>query len=105
MFAFRIGPFTWSKKSDKKPTHDLICEDWNLSKNKNLSIQLTKGMSTQVYELFLLKFDFTPWGRDHAGLQFELCLFDITFHLEFYDSRHWDYENNKWEVYEEAVKE
>jgi len=36
--------------------------------------------------------------RDHAGVlvRFELLGFFISFDL--YDNRHWDYDNDKWEV-------
>jgi len=36
-------------------------------------------------------------GRDHAGLRLNLGFlgFELTFSI--YDSRHWDYKNNRWE--------
>lgn len=38
---------------------------------------------------------------DHSGLYMDLGLFGYNFSFNFYDSRHWDYENNCWEKYNE----
>lgn len=35
--------------------------------------------------------------RDHAGGMIELELFGRSFCAQYYDTRHWDYENNCWE--------
>jgi hypothetical protein len=40
--------------------------------------------------------------EDHAGLEIILGLLGWSVEYRFYDSRHWDYENNCWEVYENA---
>lgn len=64
----------------------------------------------KVLELQLYKYgvDFfgtalsTGWrGRDHAGPEFELIAFGRTLVIKVYDSRHWDYNNHKWEEYSE----
>ena len=34
--------------------------------------------------------------QDHAGLRMELGLVGYSVNLNFYDTRHWDYEHNKW---------
>ncbi len=44
-----------------------------------------------------LELDIAWTGRDHAGLSFSVGLCGFVFEIQFYDSRHWDYENNKWE--------
>ena len=38
--------------------------------------------------------------RDHAGVNIQLALIGYNLHFNFYDSRHWDYDNNRWENYE-----
>lgn len=38
--------------------------------------------------------------QSHAGLDIELGLLGYCFNFKFYDSRHWDYENNRYETYE-----
>ena len=37
---------------------------------------------------------------DHAGLQTNFSLFGYTVEYSLYDTRHWDYDNDKWEVYD-----
>jgi hypothetical protein len=37
------------------------------------------------------------WKTDHAGISLWLGLLGFDIGLHFYDTRHWDFENNKWE--------
>ena len=34
--------------------------------------------------------------RDHAGVDIQLSLLGLCVHFNFYDNRHWDYENNRY---------
>lgn len=36
-------------------------------------------------------------NRDHAGLNMGVCILGADIALHIYDTRHWDYQNNKWE--------
>lgn len=36
---------------------------------------------------------------DHAGVNLWLGLLGYSISFEFYDSRHWDYNTNRWTVY------
>lgn len=47
------------------------------------------------------EFEFTI-RQDHSGANLELGLFGYEIHFTIYDNRHWDYENNCWEKYEES---
>lgn len=38
--------------------------------------------------------------RDHAGIDIEISWLGFCAHLNFYDNRHWDSENNCWAKYE-----
>ncbi len=38
--------------------------------------------------------------RDHAGLRIEIGLFGCDCEFHIYDTRHWDYENKCWTVYD-----
>jgi len=38
--------------------------------------------------------------QDHAGFGMELDLFGWGIDFKIYDHRHWDFENNCWEIYE-----
>lgn len=43
----------------------------------------------------------TFWDKksDHAGWTFDLKILGFSIHLNIYDTRHWDYDNDCWEVY------
>lgn len=73
-----------------------------LSKNKNLEIETFFSN----YNLFSFEFDSKLTGKDHAGIRFKLNVFGLELEINFYDSRHWDYKNNRWEENsaEEMVK-
>ena len=90
-----------------------------LSKHKSFEIEAYSGLidfSNKVYMLVstrgikfelsilnaLLHFDFNiRWKTDHAGVSLWLGLLGFDVGLNFHDTRHWDYENNRWKVYEE----
>ena len=38
---------------------------------------------------------------DHAGFDIELGLFGYNVHFNFYDNRHWNYEEGRWMFYTE----
>jgi hypothetical protein len=38
--------------------------------------------------------------EDHAGFEFDFGLLGWSVEYRFYDSRHWNYENDCWETYE-----
>ena len=75
-----------------------LCFFKALSKNKGLEIQLT------------LQWDFADWFEislktrtkcDHAGTIFTISLLRfIFFHIQYYDFRHWDDDNDKFYVYD-----
>ena len=64
---------------------------WNREVSFNLRI---------LYALFHFEFRI-EWMTDHAGVSLWLGLLGFDVGLHFHDTRHWDYENNRWEVYEE----
>ena len=37
--------------------------------------------------------------QDHAGLTVELGLFGYNIQAQYYDCRHWDHDNNCWQIY------
>lgn len=90
-----------------------------LSKHKSAEVEAYSGLigfSNKVFiSLWSRAFDFEisilnalfhleleiRWKSDHAGVSLWLGLLGFDVGLHFYDTRHWDYENNRWEVYEE----
>jgi len=52
-------------------------------------------------ELFRIEFNWTVC-QDHAGVRLELGLAGYQLDISFSDSRHWDYKNNRWVIYEQS---
>jgi len=95
------------------------------SKNKSYSAQISilNNSFNFVYTILNIKFKFLDddhyfglyltlfgdlldiniaWTRktDHAGFKFNFTFLWLMIILETYDIRHWDYDNEKWEVYD-----
>jgi hypothetical protein len=70
-----------------------------IAKNKAFSMQLTKW---QPHTLFQVKIDLAWKGQDHAGPNLTIEFFGFFFDIKIYDTRHWDYENDKWKVHDET---
>jgi hypothetical protein len=51
--------------------------------------------------LFDLHIDLIPTGCDHASIGFSLTILGFMVEAKVYDSRHWDYENQTWEAYDD----
>ena len=58
-----------------------------------------KFVEAQVYaSADILDFFIRHTSRQsHAGLYIGIGLFGYNFEFQFYDSRHWDYEQGKWQ--------
>jgi len=70
-----------------------------------ISGQLSKHTAWELehtyYSGSLLDIDTSLSTReDHAGFDFTLGLFGYGVNFRIYDTRHWNYETNKWEVYD-----
>ena len=76
---------------------DLICKGWRVTKNKGFEIQLSL---MEDWAWFNLHFEITR-RKDHAGIDFTFEIPFVFFNMNFYDSRHWNFDNNAWEIYEE----
>lgn len=63
-------------------------------KNKFFEIQFVK-----CNDLFSKEFEWTI-KQDHAGVRLELGLIGYKAAFNFYDNRHWDYENNCWQKHD-----
>jgi hypothetical protein len=62
-----------------------------------------KGCEIEINPNYILKTGFSihqSMHCDHAGLSFEIhCIF-ISIIINIYDSRHWDYDNNRWQEWD-----
>ncbi len=66
-------------------------------KNKFWEVQIDKCSDIICFELrYTTK-------QDHAGLFLCLALFGYEIIFNFYDNRHWDYQNDKWEDHNEKL--
>jgi hypothetical protein len=70
---------------------NIWCKGRGLTKHKAVELQLTK--TTDIVKGLIN----ITHGRDHAGFMIELGLLGYTVCFNIYDTRHWDYTNNRWE--------
>ena len=75
---------------------------WNTLFFKNGLLRNHKAWELNGYRTNqVINFEF-HWNRnaDHAGIGFELGLLGYGLEFQIYDTRHWDYENNRWTIYD-----
>jgi len=65
----------------------------SLFKHKAVEIEYYRSNTVAEFETRL------TFREDHAGLTLGLGLFSYTLRLQFYDTRHWNYADKCWEVY------
>lgn len=99
MIRFHINlPGSWSKSRDLA---------WFSSyRHKNLSDNKSFEWQTGYFgwsNLFDFELDLIPFGRDHASVGFSLTILGFMVDCKVYDHRHWDYDTNSWEKYDEEA--
>ena len=87
---------TWPFKHDPEFYGDYLFKNWKLTKNKSIELQISKGGDEIISGAFRLAFK-----EDHAGLMIDLSLFRRSIYFQIYDNRHWNYEKNCYETYED----
>ena len=92
----------WFKPRKDFKNHDYYWKDCKLSANKNLEIQISRFEATDLIDL---GFDLQWWGQDHAGPELDINVFGYMFNIKVYDSRHWNWEANRWQTLDEAKQE
>ena len=77
-------------------------DTWTILWNKSRLIGKYKACEFNGYRTnHLIEVDFNLKIRsDHAGARALIGLFGFGIELHFYDTRHWDYDNNKWVDYD-----
>ena len=68
-----------------------------LFKNKAFELELYRSNTIIEFETRL------TFREDHAGLTLGLGVFSYTLRVQFYDTRHWNYDKKVWETYEENL--
>ena len=61
-------------------------------------------LSFYICNLFCVCLDLHTTGRDHAGPQLEIVILGLGFRCGIYDTRHWNYQKNCWELNTESKK-
>lgn len=80
----------WYKENFK----NLACFSGKITTNKAWEFEVCR------YAYDIAKFSFAwSFRKDHAGPELELCLLGYSASIKIYDTRHWDRENNCWEIY------
>jgi len=71
-------------------------------KNKALEIQSEVHDDTSTFFEVI-----TRWDRncDHAGFKFNLTVWKWCFCFDYYDTRHWDWDEERWMTPEDYLKE
>lgn len=87
---------TWPFKYDPDFYGDYVFKNWKLTKNKSVELQISKGGDEIIGGAFRLAFK-----EDHAGLMIDLSLFRRSLYFQIYDNRHWNYEKNCYEAYQD----
>lgn len=89
--------FTLSNPWHKNRFKNLWSQAWLLPKCKGVELEVTWTDYTVMGIDFSLRF-----RQDHAGLRSEVTIGGYCFSFNFYDTRHWDHNNNTWQVYDAA---
>lgn len=89
IFVSLTNPF--SKKFD-----NVYCKVFRLSKYKFAEFEVVRDT---VIISFSLKIN--P-RRDHGGICIDFGLLSWGVSFNIYDSRHWDYDTDTWEVYDDT---
>lgn len=72
------------------------CFNKQLTKHKFLELEFIRDPSVIFnFEIRLSS------HQDHAGFTFEIGLLSFEFLVNILDNRHWDYEHNNWENYDQ----
>lgn len=98
MFHIHFSIKNYFKSKYTKQT-DYVCIERHLFGHKHLEIQLSHW--GQISDIFSITLNTEITGGDHAGIRFHLDLLGYGFIINFYDNRHWDYENHTWEKEDE----
>ena len=96
--------YHWCKRFFKHKSAEVEAYSGLIGLSNKISILLGRREIYFDLSIFyaLLHFEFRiAWKTDHAGVSLWLGLLGFDVGLHFHDIRHWDYENNRWEVYEE----
>ena len=94
----------WWKSITKNKNVEVEIFTSKITFSNILNINISDDRISFYFDILNTLFSFNfkiDWKCDHAGVETQLSLLGITFGFNFYDNRHWDYINNKWEEYDD----
>ncbi len=77
---------------------NLFCWSKRVTKHKTIEVEVCRYNYFWLTLTVGIEFN----GGDHAGPELEIGLFGYSVSLKLYDTRHWDYETQTWEKYDET---
>jgi hypothetical protein len=80
-----------------------ICFYKKLASHKGCEVQFSIWDKKESRYFFSVNVDWST-RMDHAGFSFTVEIYRAYFSFRIYDSRHWNYKKEKWEVYKEKKK-
>ncbi len=86
-------PFAYKDK-----TQHFLLYDKRIASHKYFELQISKFGCDSIIEFDL---DLNWRGHDHAGPRVEISVLGFFFSAKIYDSRHWDYDKNRWSSYDD----
>ena len=90
MFNFSLNLINPWHRNDFK---NLWNKSWLVTDNKATELEITKHSPDWLVVVFGIS-----TRTDHAGVKISLGIFTYCVHLSLYDTRHWDFVNDKWEA-------
>jgi hypothetical protein len=95
-FNFKISN-PWSKSW--ATTNNFLLTDYRISRYKRLELQVSHWSNLGEIVSIHLDTDGLGWSsmHDHAGPSFDLTILWFYVSVKLYDNRHWNYDNNRWE--------
>lgn len=96
---------TWYKVIELTENKSLEFEVTKLGMGINVCSNMhihTRGISFESNICNVIGSSFSwDWKRDHAGIHVDVTLFGVSFAATLYDIRHWDYEKDRWESFDD----
>jgi hypothetical protein len=100
-FKFQIDN-PWFSPQEDFTDKNYYWKNVKLSENKNFEILLSRSEARDILDLNI---DLRWWGQDHQGPELDVTLLGFMFDVKIYDSRHWNWEKNRWQTKEETQAE
>lgn len=86
-------PFAYKDRS-----RHFLLYDKRIASHKSFELQISQFGCDKIVEVDL---DLNWHGRDHAGPRIEISVFGFFFCAKIYDNRHWNYDEHRWENYDD----